>query len=227
MFKLRREMQAVSEYLSEGDMVRAKKWSDRLLTHYRKIAEMVPEWQEELSLDWAERLEQAINEGEKETAGKALERLGGSCRSCHRDYRAVAAALYRAPDFSGIRVQGIEGGPERAYPEVMERLSQLVNRVKIAYEDGRPALAIDSVVRLEDELHQLGGSCSGCHQDEAPRERILGGETAKVLGLLKAAIEAGETKVVGHQLGTAAVITCARCHGVHRTLSDLKQVLSD
>ncbi|MEJ1298758.1 MAG: hypothetical protein RPU64_11595 [Candidatus Sedimenticola sp. (ex Thyasira tokunagai)] len=227
MFKLRREMQAVSEYLALGDQQLAAKWSERLLEHYRQIGEMVPEWQDELSLDWAGRLERAIGGGDIELAGKALKRLGRSCRTCHRDYRAVTAAIYRTPDFSNTMVKGQDGEVGRGYPEVMTLLSKLVNRVKIASEDGRRQAALESVAELERELHLLGGSCDSCHKGEAPRERFLGREPAKVLQALKESIEINDQKAVGRNLGTAAVITCARCHAVHRTLYDFKQVVSD
>jgi len=39
-------------------------------------------------------------------------------------------------------------------------------------------------------------------------------------------VHAKEPKQVGRYLGQAAVQVCARCHGVHRILSDLTERLS-
>ncbi|MES9900995.1 MAG: hypothetical protein ABW148_18515 [Sedimenticola sp.] len=124
-------------------------------------------------------------------------------------------------------VKGQDGEVGRGYPEVMTLLSKLVNRVKITSEDGRRQAALESVAELERELHLLGESCDSCHKGETPRERFLGREPAKVLQALKESIETNDQKATGRNLGTAAVITCARCHAVHRTLYDFKQVVSD
>ncbi|MES9859124.1 MAG: cytochrome c [Sedimenticola sp.] len=225
MFKLRREMQAVSEYLALGDQALIAKWSERLLKHYRKIDEMVPEWREELSLDWAEQLEQGVKAGDFAAAGKALKELARSCRSCHRDYRAVTAALYRTPDFSKIKVTGEPGMAERDYPEAMTRLARLINRVKIASEDGRFPLAMKSVDQLEVGLKHLGQTCKSCHKEDEPRERFLGKKSMAILEALKQGIQAEDNKVVGKNLGAAAVIACAHCHIVHRSLYDLRSVI--
>lgn len=226
MFKLRREMQAVMEYIALEDPELVRKWAERLVAHYRKIAEMVPEWEDELSLDWAKSLETAAVSGDLVQVKRAARKLGQSCKSCHREYRAVVAVLHRAPDFSGIKVKRDSDGVERSYAESMKELTVLVNRIKIAAEDERQQVALDAVAALQLRLNELGKSCASCHKGEESRERFLGNKTADVLNSLSSSISDNDKKSIGRHLGTAAVISCARCHSVHRSTYDLKQVLA-
>ncbi len=108
----------------------------------------------------------------------------------------------------------------------MERLTLLVNRIKIASEDERMQTALESLDNLRQRLDDLGQSCESCHKDNAPKSRILGTETEKSLAALEQAIKAGEQKKTGRHLGTLAVQGCARCHSVHRTLYDLKGAIA-
>ncbi len=227
MFKLRREMQAVTEYLALEDQPRLQKWAERLAEHYLKIGEMVPEWRDELEAPIAGALTDAAAAGDFERAAGAVRKLGLSCRSCHRDYRAVAAAIYRAPDFSKVSVEDSETLEMEPMEDVMNRLSLLVNRIKIASEDDRMPAAADALTQLGRRLSDLGASCDGCHSDEAPRERILGNATRSSMERIGQGIERNDKKFIGRNLGELAVQACARCHGVHRTLFDLKKVMLD
>lgn len=224
MFRLRRELQAVTEYASQQDATGTQKWGQRLVDDYRKIPEMVPEWEDEIDREWASRLEKAIQNSDFEMVARATKKLGNSCNSCHREYRSLAAALYRTPDYSKLEIPQ-DNGITVGFTELMGELSQLVNRIKIAAEDGYQERALASVTQLKQGLAKLGNSCSQCHRDPEPRERILGKTTDHTLDELAAAIEKGESKQTGKLLGEAAVIACARCHGVHRTLGNLKNFL--
>jgi DNA-directed RNA polymerase subunit M/transcription elongation factor TFIIS len=225
MFKLRREMQAVREYAALEDGPRLEKWAGRLVRHYRQIGEMVPEWQDELELRVADELQQAAADAAFERVGKAARKLGLSCRSCHREYRATAALLYRTPDFAKINVEKSETLEEVSYKQLMGRLSLLLNRVKIASEDGRKSSALESLDELQQNLEDLGESCAQCHRDERPRRRILGEEARDKLAVVRRGLEVGDAKATGRGLGEVAVYTCARCHGVHRTLYDIRREL--
>lgn len=226
MFKLRREMLAVSDYLALEDSERLGKWAGRLAEHYRSIGDMVPEWRDELELEQLDRLQKAVQQNDYQQVAAAQRKLGHSCTSCHREYRAMAAAIYRSPDFSTVAVEDSDSLEEVPFKKVMERLSLSLNRTKIASEDGRTQAALDNMERLRQRLDDLGQSCESCHEDPAPRDRILGEALDRNLASLEQSIEAGDTKQAGRHLGTLAVQTCARCHGVHRVLSDLKQEIA-
>ena len=101
----------------------------------------------------------------------------------------------------------------------------LVNRIKIAAEDERKQVALDALSSLRERLDALGESCSQCHEQAQARERILGTDNRKILNALAGSIQADDIKAAGRNLGTAAVVICARCHSVHRTLYDLKKAL--
>ena len=225
MFGLRRSMLAVSDYLALEDRPRLDKWLKRFGERYRKIGEMVPEWREELDLEQLDRLERAAADGDLATAADALHEVGRTCRSCHNENRAVAAALMRGPDFSEVQVEDSETLEELPYDKVMQRLPVLVNRIKIADEDGRQRVALESLQELRQRLADLGQSCESCHRDEVPKERILGAGMRATLDALEQALKAEDHQAVGRDVAKFAVDTCARCHGVHRLLSDLRREL--
>jgi cytochrome c556 len=223
MFAMRRELQAVQEYGEQADAAHLAKWAERLAKHYRRIPEMVPEWADEVSLEHADALLKAAESGDFAAAQAAAMRLGRTCRSCHREYRALAAARLRTADFKPIRVSVDD--EELAYGDFMERLSRSVNRIKIAAEDQRWQTAATAQSQLREQLGQLGETCVECHRDPQARERILGQAMLAGLDKLSQGIKAQDPKALGHQLGTSAVEVCARCHGVHRTLADLRDYL--
>ncbi len=226
MFALRRELQAIDEYAAEQDLMLTKKWSDKFVEHFRKLPEMVPEWRDEVELGEATRLETAARSGDFKTVTSAVSRLQRNCRNCHREYRALAALRYRSPDFSHIEIAD-EQGILKDYGTHMDALSRTVNRIKIASEDKQWARAAKASRQLRGQLYRLGESCESCHKDELPRQRILGDASSRTLDELDEALTRQQPKSTGKKLGEAAVIICARCHGVHRTLGDTRSFLFD
>ena len=224
MFSLRRELQATEEYAASEDKDRLTQWAGRLVASYRKIPEMVPEWADEVDLELASQLEEAAVAGDFPGVTSATRRLGRTCESCHRENRVLVAARFRAPDFSPVRVTDSEGR-ERSHADHMEALSLALNWVKIASEDGRWEAAKQANEELKRLLGSLGGTCSECHQDQQRQERILGTESLGVLEKLSASLADRQEGDTARYLGEAAVQICARCHGVHRTLSDLESYL--
>lgn len=224
MFRLRRSMQAIQEYVALRDEALLDKWGGRFIEDYRSITTMVPEWGDEVEPKWINRLEAVIQKREWEKMGKALGKVGMTCRSCHDDFRAVTAALYRAPNFEEVTVEDSETLEDLPFSEAMNNLSRSMNRFKIAVEDQRMDAAAEHLQTFSARVMDLGGSCEGCHRDEVPQERILGPATEALLEELAALVES-EPARIGRKLGEVGVTVCARCHGVHRTLSDLTGVL--
>lgn len=225
MFSLRREMQAVTEYAAAGEQALTQKWAERFTSHYLKIAEMVPEWKDDLEYRWLERLRSAAETGDGSGVALALRKIGQGCKSCHREYRAVTVMLYRTPDFSNIMIKKSTDGSADSFADVMEELSSLINRIKIAADDHREQLALASLEQLRHRLDDLGESCSACHQDPAPRERFLGKLTRDALADLQQGLKQSDKKLAGRSLGSAAVYACARCHAVHRAPYDMRETL--
>jgi len=223
MFALRREMQAVAEYSALGDSERLGQWLDRLEADYRKIGEMVPEWQDELELGLFERMRKA---GSPEELARLQRKLRRSCQGCHKEYKLVAALRYRTPDFAAVRVESSESLEEEDYSTVMKRLTLLVNRVKIASVDGRRKAALDALDSLQVRLADLGESCQACHKEDHSRERILGKSAGDSLAQVRVGIESDDPRSTGRYLGEFAVRVCADCHAIHRLQSDLRRLLS-
>ncbi|MCK5917225.1 MAG: cytochrome c [Cocleimonas sp.] len=217
MFKLRREIQAVNEYMQANDQPHTEKWALELVKHYRKIQEMVPEWKDELELDAADKVEAAAKKGDFSALKKAMKTLQSSCKGCHSDYRAQVATIYRAPDFSKIQVQ-LEGEKVN-YLTFMKILMRDVNRIKIASTDGDKEKAQQALIAVRKGITTLRSSCASCHKTNKAKDYYLGTETDTLLDELKVSIENGKT---GHKLGEFAVKACAYCHGSHRIVYDLK-----
>ncbi|MCU7905386.1 MAG: cytochrome c [Candidatus Thiodiazotropha sp. (ex Epidulcina cf. delphinae)] len=225
MFALRRERQAIEEYVDLKDKVRVRKWSEKFVKHFRRLPEMAPEWEDEVELTEASRLERAAMSGDLETVSSAIARISRNCRGCHREYRALAAMRFRSPDFSQMSRSDGPGG-EISYSQQMSDLSLTINRIKIASEDKRWERAKQASARLRMLLQRLGEGCIECHKDEPPRERILGAASRGILDELDEALQKQQAGLSGRKLGEAAVNICARCHGVHRTLNDVRHLLA-
>lgn len=226
MFAMRRELQAVREYAEQKDGPHMAKWAQRLADHYRQLPEMVPEWREETVPEQMHKLLTRAEAGEFTATLRAADGLKRNCRACHRKFQAMAALKHRWPKFDRLRVPDKQGG-SHTYAETMQALSRSVNRIKIASEDQRWSVAGQALGDLRTQLDTLGQGCETCHKDAAPRERILGAGTEATLAQLDQALTDRDIKTTGHQLGTAAVQVCARCHGVHRLLSDIRDELFD
>lgn len=225
MFRLRRSMDAIGIYVALEDQPHLKEWAERFLKNYRSIPKMVPEWKDEVDLQWADRLEKAATKGDGEETARAVRKLAVTCRSCHNDYRAVAAAIYRSPDFEQVKVEDSDTLEERPFPKVMEGLSTSLNRVIIAMKDQRYEAAKHNAERLVHRLNDLATSCEQCHEDEAPTARIFGADMNAALDGLAEGIDAQDMEQTGKRLGDIGVNVCARCHGVHRTLADLRHAI--
>jgi len=215
MFKLRREAQAIDLYAKAKDAANLQSWAAKLDKDYRKISEMVPEWESRVDLSALETLQKAATESNYAGVTQALQVLEKTCTSCHTDFRAVTATLYRAPDFSGILVAGAP-----SLNEHMKTLSQQVNRIKIAFVDERPEAALTALSELRTGMNSLGETCAGCHKKAS--QTYLSGKIPASLDTLEQSLISGTLKDKGRALGTLAVIACAQCHGTHRLSYDAK-----
>ena len=221
MFKLRREMQAVRLYSDNKDAKHLEKWATLLSEHYPKIGEMVPEWKKKLDMEAMTSLQESARSSLYQDVSNALDDLSASCESCHKDYRTSTATMYRAPDFSLIEI-----GPSTSFKVHMEELSKHVNQVKIASEDGMQDIALSSLLDLEKGINVLGETCANCHKKQDAK--VYPGDTInKTITSLGESLRTGTLKDQGRELGTLAVLACARCHGTHRLASDTRKLFVD
>ncbi len=219
MFKLRRELQALRQHAEAGDTQRAAHWLGRLRTHYARIGEMVPDWQDRLAPGLLTRLQAAVDADRLGEVAPLLDELEDNCRACHAEYRAVTALLYRAPDFRSLSAD-LQG---RDVATQMAELGRLVNRIRIASEDGRPQHARQALITLRTEMQRLGERCTTCHE---PAPAYPGPEATVLLETLARTLEQNDVRAQGRALGALAVAACARCHGSHRLAGDVRQALA-
>ena len=220
MFKLRREMQAVRFYSDNDDAKHLEKWVTLLSEHYLKIGEMVPEWKKKLDMEAITNLQKSARSNRYQDVSHALDDLSEGCKSCHDDYRIITATMYRAPDFSLIEIS-----PSTSFKVHMNELSKQVNQVKIASEDGMKDIALSSLSGLKKGINVLGETCSNCHKKDT---KVYPGDTInKTMTSLEESLRTGTLKDQGRELGTLAVLACARCHGTHRLAYDARKIFVD
>lgn len=227
MFRLRREMQAIKEHAAQNDKPAMKKWIARLEKDYNKIADMVPEWEKEIKPRLLPELKMFAKKGDVVRVNKTLKMIKRTCKDCHTSYQPLVTAIYRSPSYDDIKVKSLKG-TLHSFNDNMDELSNSVNRILIALDDGQKATAEQARKDLQKQLHNLGESCSGCHQKDAyPRERILGKVTIKKLDTLESTIGKWRVKESQELMGKLAVTVCARCHNTHRIVSDLRNALTE
>ena len=220
MFKLRREMQAVRFYSDNNDAKHLEKWVTLLSEHYLKIGEMVPEWKKKLDMEAITNLQKSARSNRYQDVSHALDDLSEGCKSCHEDYRIITATMYRAPDFSLIEIS-----PSTSFKVHMNELTKQVNQVKIASEDGMKDIALSSLSGLKKGINVLGETCSNCHKKDT---KVYPGDTInKTMTSLEESLRTGTLKDQGRELGTLAVLACARCHGTHRLAYDARKIFVD
>jgi len=219
MFKLRREMQAVSFYAQEQNSEHLARWVEPLGKHYKKISDMVPSWQKKLDMQAMSALNDASAAKDYSEVALQLSKLQESCDSCHKDYQAITALTYRSADFSTIRVN-----ESTSFSEHMNVLTQQVNQIKISAQDGFTEQALSSLNQLNQSMSELGDTCVSCHKKD--RRNYPSEQMSKTLVNLKTALTSGTAKEQGMQLGTLAVLACARCHGTHKISYAVKKQLN-
>jgi len=225
MFKLRREMQAINVYAKDGDKAAMQKWIKRLDKHYNSIAEMVPEWKDNIKPRLLDDLEMFAEKGDSYRIGKTLKMIRRTCDDCHTYYQPLVTATYRSPYYEDIKVTGVKGKTQ-SFEDNMEQLSDSVNLTLISLDDGHNDVAMQSSKKLVEQLNNLAGSCDSCHKDDAyPQERIFGKATQQRLEKLQKNISEGRVKDSQKLMGEIAVTVCARCHNTHRITSDLRNAL--
>lgn len=219
MFALRRDALAVETYALAEDPGNLNRWAEKLEKDYRKIADMVPEWSPRLNFDALDALRQAGRDTRYNDVHVALAGLRENCQSCHDDFRIVTAALYRAPDFSALKVDG------KPFKKHMAGLSRNVNHIKIAFVDGRDSDAQAAFAELKTGLAELGTTCVACHNKLGKKpfpDQVL----SDALATLESSLKTGDIKAKGKSLGMLAVLACAQCHGTHRSAFDAKNLFA-
>lgn len=218
MFKLRREVQAIAESNNDAD---TQKWVSRFSKDYKKIAKMVPIWESELDLINLKLLENAAINNNKIQVKESLKEIKRNCRACHIDYRANVAAIFRAPDFSKLQLKNHKG-KDQSYKKSMIQLTEQLNRIKIGLIEKNQEKSAQALTELRAGMQHLEDSCSSCHNDDEARQFYLGAKSKKLLDDLQTGIKNNDDiKDIGHTLGSLAVRSCARCHGVHRIVYDI------
>ena len=181
---------------------------------------MVPEWTNRVDPVAMAALQTSVDENRFDDVANDVAKLRKNCQSCHADFRAVTAALYRAPDFSQMKIDA-----DTSYKAHMGELSDLVNRINIASIDGKDDAALAAFADLTNGMKQLGATCATCHESDP--KTYPSAEMNDAMATLGRSLNGGALKEKGAALGTVAVMACATCHGTHRLSYDARLLFKD
>jgi len=225
MFRLRRELLAINDYSQVEESRLVKKWFKSFKKDYLQVGEMVPQWKQLLDTKKLNNLQMAVEKDEYAKIPKIVDTLKNTCDTCHTDYQAITRLLYRGTDFAKIRVVDAKDGHNIGYSEAMNGLSNAVNRIKIAMHDNLYPQAIEYLKPLNTQLKALADGCGDCHKQENEQVDYIFTSSKPVLSELKEALIQKDNKKARTKLGTFAVKVCARCHSIHRTTAEIKELI--
>ena len=225
MFKLRREMQAISEYTAAGDQQHLLKWSQKLVKDYKKAGELVPEWNQRMQTHLVDELLDAVKKSDFEKVKQTQHELGRICKQCHNKYQILTATIYRSADVSEIKIMDSYSNKPLSYKDTMDNLSIAMNKIIINMVDQKFNDAESANHELQRRLNDLAPSCKSCHKDMAAIDTILGAATKARFEELQKLLESKDINKAGRIVGEIAVTTCAKCHSIHRMASDMRKEL--
>lgn len=225
MFRLRREILAINDYSQSQQPELMKKWFNNFKKDYLSIGEMVPQWKNSLDSSTLTDLQLAVEKGDYTKILGSLNGLKDSCDNCHSDYQAITRLLYRGADFAKIKVYDTETAHKIDYNKAMNGLSNTVNRIKIAMHDNLYPQSIAYIAPLKSQLKNLADGCGDCHKQGKEQIDYIFTASTPILSELKEALEQKDNKKARLSLGTFAVKVCARCHSIHRTTAEIKELI--
>ena len=225
MFRLRRELLAINDYSQSKQEKLLQQWFKKFKKDYLEIGKMIPEWQKLLDTSKLEKLQSAVEKKDYAAIPELLVAVQNNCDNCHTDYQAISRLIYRGADFSKSKVVDQKTGRKFHYDKAMNNLSNAVNRIKIAMHDNFYPQAIDYIKPLQSQLKNLTESCSDCHKQPDEQQNYIFKSSNVTLEKLKQDLQKKNNKQARISLGTFAVKICARCHSVHRTTAEIKELL--
>lgn len=226
MFALRESLGAVELYAERGERERMVEWAGKFKEDYAAVPSMVPEWASITDNAAADALLVAAKSNDTAELDRQLDALRDDCNACHTRFSATTTALFRSPDYSGLKVQDSAREDSVSYARMMGRLAGSVTMLKISRKDGDLPAAQQAVSVLTRQLRDLEKGCVDCHAEASAPARILGADTFETLAELEASLaEPHDPKVSGRLLGTVGATVCGQCHSIHRTLGDLRDKL--
>ncbi len=226
MFNLRRQMQAIAEYMAYEDQKSLNKWVAQFSKSYRAIGKMVPEWQDELETEWLDKMIAAAKAGDYKKVALAQRQIRKSCSGCHNEFKISTAAIYRTPNFDVVKVEDSETMEEQDIAKSMNGMSNMMNRMIIALSDKHYNRAQNALETFQQRVEDIGTICSNCHASEKQKNYLMGEKVMASFDKLNEAIEQKQAKAAKRYTAEIAVNICAKCHAIHRTLDDVRRVLS-
>jgi cytochrome c556 len=188
---------------------------ERFRAEYAAVASLVPEWQTAYPTGPVDELAAALEAGDPDRIGAAVEGVGAVCHDCHVANMAKVQYRYRWPDFGMIRLQDPATGRELSYKQLMQEMETAFVGIGVDLRQQQMQNARAQFETFEARLGLLRTACGVCHATE--RTYFVDASVLEMVQQLGTVLEEDNpdpemAAQLGQQIGMES---CSKCHLVH------------
>jgi len=222
MLELGMRSGAATTAVLRDDPQRAKAALKSLREQMARVSAMVPSWKPYFRSGVLDELESAVA-GKADLAArrKLVNRLEGSCTSCHARFMFQVQAHYRWGNFAAAVVP-TEGG-NLTFHQLMLDLASNLGAVRGDVEAGQFAEAQAAYKRLMERFSMMEQLCANCH--DQPRQYFIDSSVKARLFKVGGLLRRGETRVAEYTplFNDVNEMSCLPCHQVHMPAAFLQR----
>jgi cytochrome c556 len=215
MLKLDTLFSGIAADVMEGDLPGAVNSFGEFESQYRKVSQMVPEWEGYYSMAMVQRLGKELKKGGRDETMAAFGEVGKSCHQCHIAKMVPAQQRYHWGRFAEITVLDPLSRQQTEFASFKKYLSTNMAGITVNLMQGQVENARRQFDGFRARFETLKGSCLNCHDDEMAY--FVDGGVEKLLDDLNRALS--EKKVDPGTIGTmiqgVGRESCFKCHLVH------------
>lgn len=215
MLGLQEALSGIVVDLLEGDPTGARAAFAQFQEHYRRAAELVPEWRSAYPEGPVLELQNALRRDDQASQMQAIEAVGGVCHRCHLAAMAPVQLLYRWGSFGAQTVKDPLSGDTLPYGEFKRRLATTFTGITWDLRQGQEENARRQFEAFTARFSALRSSCLACHA--TPRRSFVDRDVQALLEELGQVLQAAAPDLnaaagLSARIGQAS---CSACHLVH------------
>jgi len=182
---------------------------------YTEAAALVPEWKDQFPQAPVDELGAALPSGDPARVMPAVEKLAGTCHSCHVKNMVPVQQKYSWPSFKGISLHDPITKEDMDFVRLMVFLNTNFSAVETSLKQGQPENARSNWQAFRARFGVLRESCEACH--DSPRTYFVDpGMEARLEQMTQAlaatTIDQAAVAGLGQSIGQES---CRGCHLVH------------
>jgi cytochrome c556 len=189
---------------------------------YTESAGLVPEWSRYYNIEAVDKLGNALNSGNPEEIFPALDEVGKTCGTCHREVKPMVWARYHWKDFRKVNMStGNSQEPELPWAAAkMKYLAPAFDGTIVNIKEGQQNYAADSWNQFNTAFSNLEKACLNCHKE--PPRYFVSQDVKSLISQAGQQITAGalnEAEETMKQIGDS----CYRCHIIHEPAQRIRE----